>query len=452
MMRSIGVRLTLYYAGAATASAALLFGSGYVLLQDRLVRGLDLLNRAEFAQLRMRLGPDYRTLTPRVIDERIRQNADAAPALFFINVDEPRSGMVFYSNNLHNRSIPDVKGQHDYNVVISGVGETRVGEFVMPPFDVSIATPLAQVRATMRSYAAVCGGLLLTMLFASAAIGAGLSRVILRPLIFIRETASRIGSDNLSERIPVPRQDDELSDLAMLLNRMFDRLEDAFNQVKRFAAEASHELKTPLSLIRLHAEKLLDHEDLPPQAIEAIVVQLEEVARLNQIIEDMLFLSRAEANAIPMALTATDPEPLLRNFAQDALVLAEHGGHRFELTTTGKGLVKLEERWLRHVWLNLLSNALAASPSGGQVAMRSAFADGHWLVEIEDEGMGLAPDELARIFDRFVQFGSAEHRARGSGLGLAISRSIAVLHGGTIVAENRADRSGLKVLVRLPCC
>jgi signal transduction histidine kinase len=445
MMRSIGVKLTFYYAAAATASAALLFGSGYLLLQDRLVRGLDMLNRAEFAQLQMRLGLDYRTLTPRVIDERIRQTADAAPALFFINIDEPSSGMVFYSSNLGHRSIPDVKGQHEYNVEIPGVGEARVGEFVMHPFDVTIATPLAQVRATMRSYAVVCGGLLLT-------IGAGLSRVILRPLIFIRETASRIGSDNLSERIPVPATEDELSDLARLLNRMFDRLENAFNQIRRFAAEASHELKTPLSLIRLHAEKLLEGEDLSPPAIEAIVVQLEEVARLNQIIEDMLFLSRAEANAISMVLAASDPEPLLRNFAQDALVLAEHSGHRFQLTTSGTGQVQLEERWLRRVWLNLLSNALAASPPGGLVTMQSSISDGRWLVEIVDEGAGLALDELARIFDRFAQFGSPEHRAQGTGLGLAISRSIVLLHGGTINARNRVERSGLNVQICLPTC
>ena len=350
-MRSIGVRLTLYYAAAATASAALLFGSGYLLLQDRLVRGLDALNRSEFAQLRQRLGPDYQSLTPQVIDERIRQTADAAPALFYINVDEPHTGMVFYSSNLDHRSIPDVKGQHEYIVTMPGAGEVRVGEFVMPPFDVTIATPLAQVRASMRSYAVVCGGLLLAMLFASAAIGLGLSRVMLRPLIIIRQTANRISSDNLSERIPVPGHEDELSDLARLLNQMFDRLEKSFEQIKRFAAEASHELKTPLSLIRLHSEKLLEDETLPPQAIEAIVVQLEEVARLNQIIEEMLFLSRAEANAIPLALAPTDPEPLLQNFAQDALVLAEHSGHRFQLETEGVALVRLEERWLRQVWL-----------------------------------------------------------------------------------------------------
>ena len=211
-------------------------------------------------------------------------------------------------------------------------------------------------------------------------------------------------------------------------------------------------MKTPLSLIRLHDEKLLEDENFPPHAVEAIVVQLEEVARLNQIIEDMLFFSRAEANAIPMALAAADPEPLLRNFAQNALVLAEYGGHRFELIIIGTGLVRLEERWLRRLGLNLLTNAFAARPPVGLVTMRSVFAERDWSVEMEDEGAGLAPDELARIFDRFVQFGPADHRARGGGLCVSISRSIARLHGGTIVVRNRSDRGGLKVLMRQPRC
>lgn len=449
-MASIGTRLSLLYAGAATASAAALFVSGYGMLNQRLVAGLDALNAAEFEQLKARLGPDYPRLTPRVIDERIHATAEAGSALFYINVDEPRTGMVFYSKNLNHRSIPDVKGKHVFNAELPGSGEVRVGEFVMPPFDVTIATPMDQVRSSMRSYLAVSAGLLLTMLFASAGIGFGLSRLVLRPLVFIRETAQRISSDNLSERIPLPAHEDELTELARLLNRTFDRLESSFHQIKRFAADASHELKTPLSLIRLHGEKLLEDESLPPHSVNAILVQLEEVARLNQIIEELLFLSRAEARAIPVELRRADPEAMLRGFAQDAAVLAEHEGRVFRLETAGQGTVAFEERWLRQVWLNLLTNALAATPPGGAVTMRAGWAGGHWQVTLEDEGPGLAGDELARIFDRFVQFGSPAQRERGSGLGLAIARSIVQLHGGTIGARNRPDRTGLIVTVRLP--
>lgn len=136
-MKSIGTRITLLYACTATTTAGLLFIAGYLLLETRLIRGLDQLNATEFQQLRGRLGADYASLTPKVINERIRESSYAASALFFINVDEPRTGMVFYSRNLNNRSIPDVKGKHIYNAEMPSIGEVRVGEYVMPPFDVS---------------------------------------------------------------------------------------------------------------------------------------------------------------------------------------------------------------------------------------------------------------------------------------------------------------------------
>jgi two-component system heavy metal sensor histidine kinase CusS len=274
--------------------------------------------------------------------------------------------------------------------------------------------------------------------------------VVLRPLQFIRATAQRISSDNLSERIPLPAHEDELTDLARLLNQMFERLEASFAQIKRFAAEASHELKTPLSLIRLHAEKMLEDPTLPPQGFEAVLVQLEQVARLNQIIEEMLFLSRAEAGALRLSLLCASPDDMLRRFEQDAQALAEHNERTFRLQVIAAPQVLFEERWLRHVWLNLLSNALAATPQGGLITMTSALRDGQWQVVMEDEGAGLTGDELARMFERFVQFGPAEQRAAGSGLGLAISRSIVLLHGGSITAENRPDRSGLRITVSLP--
>ncbi len=446
-MRSIGARLTLYYAATATATAAVLFIAGYLLLENRLIHGLDQLNASEFRQLQMRLGAAPQSLTPRIINERIRETTEAASALFFVNVDEPHTGMVFYSRNLDHRSIPDVKGQHAYNADLLKIGEVRVGEYVMSPFDVSIATPMTQVREGLRSYVEVCAALLIAMLIASVAIGFGLSRVILKPLNFIRDTANRIRSDNLSERIPLPNHYDELTALAQLLNQMFDRLEESFKQIKRFAADASHELKTPLSLIRLHGEKLLEDQSLPATSVEAILEQLEEVARLNQIIDEMLFLSRAEANAIKLSLTTASPEKFLRGFEQDALVLAEHNGQVFQLRSEGKGLAAFEERWLRQVWLNLLTNAANATPRGGLITMISSFDQGVWRVTFDDEGPGLPDAELAQVFERFTQFGSPEHHAKGSGLGLAISRSIVALHGGTICAANRTDRSGLSVSV-----
>jgi len=165
----------------------------------------------------------------------------------------------------------------------------------------------------------------------------------------------------------------------------------------------------------------------------------------------MLFLSRAEANAIHLNLRPSDPSQMLADFDQDAQVLTEHHGHKcFSLHCDGKGIAAFEERWLRQVWLNLLTNAIDVTPDSGTVRMFSRITADSWLVTFEDEGPGLPEPQLAEVFNRFTQFASPEHKTRGSGLGLAISRGIVALHGGTIEARNRTDRSGLSVIVALP--
>ncbi len=452
-MRSIGARLALWYAAAATATLVCLFVAGYYLLKINLVHGLDLMNRAEFAQISAHLGSDYASLNDRVIDARIRETTDYASVLFFITVDDPHGPVrpIFYSTNLRGLEIPDVPGQRTFNAVLPGVGELRVGEFILGPFDVTIATPLDNVHEAMRYYTQTCLWLLAVMLAVSVAIGFGLSRLALRPVRLIRETASRISSDNLSERIPVASIRDEISELALLLNLMFDRLEISFRQIRRFTAEASHELKTPISLIRLQAEKLLVHGNLDADNEESVHVQLEEVSRLSNIIEELLFLSRAESFEIRLNLTTQDPKAILMSFSQDARVLAEHRGLQFVCSHEGLGSVLAEPHWLRRVLLNLLTNALNASPQGSRVTLTSSIREGFWRVQLADQGPGVPSEYRERIFERFFRLPPANAAAdEGSGLGLAICRSIISLHGGTIWAEAPPDGSGLSMVFQIP--
>lgn len=450
-MKSIGARIALWYASAATATLAVLFVAGYVLLEQHLLRGLDRLNESEFNQIEARLGPDYTTLSSPFIEMRIRETTDLAKTLFYIDIHRKGAGVVFRSTNLGDATIPDVKGQSAFSVPVAGIGEVRASEFPMEPLEVMIATPLGPVTEAMRTYVQVCIGLLVAMLVASLLIGLALSRLVLTPVRAIRDTANRIGSDNLGERIPVGEVRDEIADLARLLNQMFDRLQASFEQVRRFTSEASHELKTPLSLIRLHAEKMLVDESVAPAHREQLQDLMEDIDRLNRVIEDLLFLSRADAHAIALELKSQDPEPFLQAFAQDASALAEHHGVRFELVHEGRGEAAFEARWIRQVLLNLLSNAIRVSPPAGCVRLHSAVDAREWRLAIEDEGPGLLHEQIARMFDRFVRFGSdREERLPGTGLGLAICRSIVALHGGHIEAEPRGGVGGLRVKVMLP--
>lgn len=451
-MKSIGARLALWYALASTAAAGCLFLAGYYLLEGYLVHGMDLLNASEFAQIRSQLGPKYATLTPDEIEEHIRQTTEFASVLFYIEIHEKDTGTIFSSRNLRGHAIPDIKGERTFGVRVDQIGELRVGEFLLGSMDVMIATSQQQKNTVMEGYVEVFAGLAVVTIVASGGIGFWLSRMALRPVRLIQETAGHISSDNLSERIPVAAVQDEISNLARLLNQMFDRLESSFNQVRRFSAEASHELKTPLSLVRLHAERLLMGGGLTPAQEESVQVQLEEIGRLNRIIEELLLISRAEARAITLDRCWHAPRSFLDAFAQDARVLAESRGLNFAQKHAGEGQVEFDARWIRQVLLNLLANALNASPPNGRITLQSELSGGRWQVAVEDDGPGVPPSDLDRIFERFVRLtdGADGTADKGSGLGLAICQSIVQLHNGRIYAVLPAKGRGLRVVFELP--
>lgn len=447
-MKSIGARISLWYALASTLTFACLFLAGRYFLERHAIHALDLMNAAEFEQVKARLGSDAAALSHEELRVRLRSAMANDSVLFYVEIRDHSGTSIFKSSNLRDGSIQPAKGQTTYNAPVAGLGELRAGTFDLGSLSVSIATSKRHIRQlVMVGYEQNFYILTGVMFILSIAIGFGVSRVALRPLRLIQETATRIGSHNLSARVPVGEVQDELSDLARLLNQMFDRLEAAFEQTRRFTAEASHELKTPLSLVRLQAERLAIQGGLKPAQEEAVHMQLEEIARLNQIIEELLFLSRAEASAITLQRAAQNSRRFLEIFASDASVLAESRGQRFEATILGDTAVSFDPKWIRQVLLNLLTNGLKATPTGGCVRLKSEIDRGLWRVAIEDEGPGVPLDQRERIFERFVRLGKDDQS--GSGLGLAISRSIIGLHHGTIRAEDATDGRGLRVMFEL---
>jgi signal transduction histidine kinase len=449
-MKSIGSRITVWYAVTATTTLACLFVAGHYLLENQLIHQLDALNEAQFKQLKYTLGPNYKTLTPATIDDRIREATESASSLFYIDMHGTMTDRFFRSNNLHGQTIPDIPGERAYTVEVNGIGELRVSEFLLPPFEVTVATPMAPVRDVMSGYRKVFFALLVVMLIVSIAIGYALSELMLRPVRVIQATANRIRSDNLNERIPVGDVKDEISRLARFLNQMFDRLETSFSEIRRFTADASHELKTPLSLVRLHAERLLVNGNLEPAQKEAVHVQLEELARVNRIIDELLFLSRADAQAITVDMNEQAPAAFLQGFAQDASALTEHHGRRFSFTHEGDGTVAFEEKRMRQVLLNLLANALNASPPEGRITLHSKLSEDVWRITVDDEGPGLSAEQRTRIFERFVRFNHSGSEDKGSGLGLAICRSIVQLHRGRIFAAPGESGRGLQMVIEIP--
>lgn len=452
-MKAISVRMAVWYASAASMTLILLFVAGYWLLERQLLEGLDRLNKAEFAHIEARLRPSYQNLTFAIVETRIREAADVASTLFYIDIHLPRTPPIFRSANLKDRAMLHVHRQDSplFFSDAADIGEVRSAEFHMGKYDVIVATPMQPVRNAMLTYVKVGGVLMVAVVLISLLIGWLLSGMLLAPVRAIRDTASRIGSDNLGARIPVADVKDDIADLARLLNQMFDRLETSFEQIRRFTSDASHELKTPLSVVRLHAERMLMDESLDDRYREDLQDQLEEIVRLDRIIEDLLFLSRADAHAVALDLQVHEPLEVLSAFFPDAQVLAEHHGMQFELQQERIGPVAFNAKWMRQVLLNLLLNAIHASPPHGVICVRSVRVDKLWRLSVEDDGKGLTEEQCANIFGRFVRYTTPGRPAHpGSGLGLAICHSIVDLHEGRIYARPAGPGKGLCVSIELP--
>jgi signal transduction histidine kinase len=451
-MKSFTQRLTLRFAALVTTTTALVLGIGGWLLDREAHRGIEALHAVEFKELRALIG-DSPALTADEIARRIGRDAESDAALYFLQVHSERGEVMFRSLNLGANVLPDLSGRDQHwTFELPGIGPVHISEFNEGPWHVQVASPMAPMRRLMRDYMELAAILVAVVAAVSVGLGYGFSRLTLRPMRAIEQTARRIRGDTLGERIPVPPGQDELSALVRLLNQMFDRLEASFDQVRRFTADASHELKTPLALVRLNAEKLRSRLTHDAEGLTTLEDLLEEISQLHQIIESLLFLSRAESGALAPKIRVVEVAAFVRDFAEDAGALAQDRGVTFKVGAMDPGELSVEPVLLRQLLLNLVSNALVVTPRGGTITLEVIESESGYRFELADEGPGLPDEQLERIFERFVRFEppSGAQGPRGHGLGLAICRTIARMHGGTIRAQNRTDRTGLKVVVELP--
>lgn len=447
-MRSFTFRITCRFAVLVTATTAAVLTVGGLLLDRQNLRGIEMLHNVEFAELTALLGPE-KGLGAAEVAARIKQDADSDAALFVIQVSDSKSQILFRSDNLGDAILPgDTSGEQHRTVTLPGLGDVRLSSYPAGALRLSIGTPLHPSRRMMHDYVTVCVPLLLGVALLSVALGYAFSRATLRPLRAIESTANRINADHLDERIPIPSGRDELAALTQLLNQMFDRLQLSFNQVNRFAADASHEMKTPLALIRLHVERLEGRLRDDPEGAAAVSDVLEEVARLNRVIDRLLFLAKAESGAILPDMRTVEMPSFVASFAEDATVLAEDRKVRFLVGRSDSGLHHADPEMLRQLLLNLVANAVAVSEPQRTISLDSCAEKGAWRFVVTDEGPGIPAAELSRLFTRFFRVTSRERRP-GNGLGLALCRSIAELHRGSIKVENRTDHPGLRVSVTL---
>lgn len=448
-MKSFRSRLTLWYALVVSLTVIAVMLAGRYYLERNLVHGLDLLNEVEFEEVRSRMEAAE---SREAKIEAIRKHAELDAALYHFQVTDERTDRVlFKSASLGNRTLPtEVHGHACITVNDPELGPIRSAEFKHAGMDIYIASSLAGAEQLFAN-AQKTGLLVVGAVFiVSLLLGRFLSILAIRPISAIQDSARRIHASNFHERIPVPNTEDEISRMAELLNAMLDRLEAAYEQVNRFTAEASHELKTPLSIIRLQAERMANHPELPTEERSAALAeQIEEVGHLNGLIEDLLLLAKSDAGVLTFRPQEVNLNEFIDDFKADAELLAADAGSVFTVSSITNEQASFDPALIRRVLLNLLSNALKVSSAGDKVELAVATDEDTLFLRMIDSGPGLPETQLTRIFNRFERFETDKGNV-GNGLGLAICQSLVRLHGGSIRASRRKDADGLVVEVLLP--
>ncbi|MCM2324222.1 MAG: HAMP domain-containing histidine kinase, partial [Oligoflexia bacterium] len=263
----------------------------------------------------------------------------------------------------------------------------------------------------------------------------------LAPVNAIIEKARQLGSANLSERLPVPSVNDELQRLSLTLNELLNRLQLAFESQERFIADASHELKTPLAILRGELDLMRSRERSPEETSQFLATASQELDHLSRLVEDLLTLARMDAGAAVLSLHPTRmDETVLEALARlEPLARARSVSFHFELVPQEAASETLFEisadaDLLRTLVKNLLENAIKFSPAGAPVNVHLEDCGDCLLFSVRNRGPVIPPDMQAKIFERFVRLGAGKNAAEipGAGLGLTIARRIAQAHQGTI--------------------
>jgi heavy metal sensor kinase len=284
-----------------------------------------------------------------------------------------------------------------------------------------------------------------TLLLCAAVGGYWISARALAPVDQITQTARTISAQNLSSRLSVPQTRDELQRLSETLNGMLERLEAAFKKITQFTADASHELRTPVAVMRTRAELSLRKARSADEYRDVIAEVLTELEKTSGLIEQLMFLARADSGAETLHFTATNVAEVLREACHQGSALAEAKQIAFqEQIPSGSIWVQGDAGSLRRLFLILIDNAVKYTPANGQVEVSLRQNDGYAITEVSDTGIGIAEADLANVFERFYRADKARTRESGGvGLGLSIGRWITEVHAGTIEVQSSPGRGSI---------
>ena len=276
-----------------------------------------------------------------------------------------------------------------------------------------------------------------------------MSRRILKPINNVIKTAKSISTDDLSKRIEIPKEEDELQNLTLIINEMLDRLETSFENQKKFVSDASHELPTPLAIIKGYAEIIRKRGttdiDIFVESIDSII---SETDNMRNLIQKLLFLAKGEITKINTKFVDIDANEMVHQIHSDTVVSTKT--HKFHLEMGEDYKIKGDETLLQQAIRALIENAAKYSEPNTNIYIKSFIKDGFGRISIRDEGVGISDEDAKRIFDRFYRVDLSRTKATGgTGLGLAIVKRIVEIHNGKIEVDSKMNE-GTEISIVLP--
>ncbi|MGH9349413.1 MAG: sensor histidine kinase [Vicinamibacterales bacterium] len=454
----IGARLTLWYFGIFALTFVAYAAAILIVTRTSVEAVIDDELRARLQGVQRMLERFDPAVSLPMLQEELREHSGLRPGGDLLQVSGSDGASPFQSRSIREYDIEPapVAGTPRYDTIERNGQALRV---LSAPVTVAgklytaqLAAPVAEAHAILARFRWWLVASIPPVLLLAGAAGYWLSRRALAPVDAITEAARATTADDLSRRLELPGAADELQRLTATFNDMLVRLQASFSQITRFTADASHELRTPVALVRSTAELTLRHPRDAHEYREALTEILNEAERMSGLISNLLTLARVDAGSETLNVEVVDIGSLLRHAASRCEPLAQAKHISIERRIGDESiLVRGDPRALERLFVILIDNAVRYTPDGGRVRVGAEAVHHAAVITVADTGIGIPPEKIPLIFERFYRVDPARSRdLGGAGLGLSIARWIADAHHASIHVDSTPGR-GSVFKARIPC-
>jgi heavy metal sensor kinase len=433
--KSIRTRLTLWYLAVIVVLLLIFSSVAYFMLDYTLYNNLDntLQNRANSLNT-----PTYVVPKSNELLMSFDANGNETQSVGGVTVDTPKlSGLIKKAIAGQNAYL-SATGTENQNIRLYAT--SFLNPFNGQPVVIVVGQTTTEITDVLHTFVYVIVIAMVAIIILAGIGGLFLAERALKPVQQITKTAQNIEGSDLSQRINV-KTDDELGMLASTLNEMIGRLEESFNRQRQFTADASHELRTPLAIMQAEATLALSKERVPDDYRKSLETISQESDYMSSVIGKLLFLARSDAGKEQLTFEDVELKGLITGLASNIEALAQDKGIKFAVDAHEELMVSGDKVKLRQLFINILENAVRYTPTAGHISVSLVKQESNAVVSISDTGIGIPPEHLPHIFERFYRVDKARARADGGvGLGLAIAKIITESHKGKIEVESELGK------------